>query len=348
MIIDAHLDIAYNALNFGRDYTLSAAETRRREGPRDLDIATVGLPDALKAGLGLVFGTLFVSPAADALHSPIVYHTPEEAHQQALDQLAYYHGLSARHDVVMVERQADMAALLAARARGQQLQGVVVLMEGADPVLAPSQAAEWQARGVRIIGPAWKATRYCGGTGQPGPLTPLGRELMGELRAAGLTLDVSHMAEQSFWDAMGLFDGPVIASHSNCRALVPNSRADRHLSDEMIRELVGRGAVIGTVLYNRFLVEGWTQEQGKRAVGLDAVVAHIDHVCQIAGDALHVGIGSDSDGGFGTEATPREIDTIADLPKIGEALLARGYSQADVDAVMGGNWQRKLGEILPA
>jgi membrane dipeptidase len=221
-------------------------------------------------------------------------------------------------------------------------------MEGADPIRRPDVGAEWYRAGVRIVGPAWSATRYSGGTNAPGPLTQEGRALMREMGDAGLALDVSHMAEQSFWEALELFDGTVIASHSNCRALVPGPREDRHLSDAMIQALIDRDAVIGLVLYNRFLISGWTLEQGKSAVGLDVVVRHVDHICQIAGDARHVAIGSDFDGGFGSEGIPRELDSIADMPRIGDALRSAGFGEADVAAVLGGNWLRKLDQILPA
>lgn len=348
MIIDAHQDIAYNVLTFGRDYTRSVAQTREIEGPRVRDIATLGLPDALRGDVGLVFGTLFVEPA-DSILEPGTkgYSTPDEAHAMAQKQLAVYQRLAEHPHITLVQTRADLAALQAARARGEPRQGIVMLMEGADPIRTPAQASDWHAAGVRLVGPAWRRTRYSGGTGAPGPLTPAGRELMRELRRAGLALDVSHLAEASFWEALELFDGPVVASHANCRALVPNRLPDRHLSDEMIRALVARDAVIGVVLFNRFLDDTWDGAGGKETLGLDAAVRHIDHICQIAGNARHVAIGSDFDGGFGSEAIPRELDTVADLPRIGEALLRAGWREGDVRALLGDNWLRMLDAILP-
>jgi membrane dipeptidase len=348
MIVDAHLDIAYNTLSHGRDYTQSVDAAREHEGQRAEDIAVVGLPDALAGGVGLVFGTLFVAPSEAAHISPLVYRTTEEAHAQALDQLAVYRRLAERPDMMLIETQHDLAALVAAREQGEVVQGIVVLMEGADPIRVPHEVADWQSRGVRIIGPAWKKTRYSCGTGFPGPLTPEGRVLMGEMNRAQIALDVSHMAEESFWQALELFDGPVIASHSNCRALVSEFRPDRQLSDAMIKALIERDGVVGVVLYNKFLLDGWMVEQGKQAVGLDIIVRHIDHICQLAGDARHVGIGSDFDGGFGCEAIPDKLDTIADLSKIGIVLSKHGYTEADIAAILGGNWLRKLEHILPA
>jgi membrane dipeptidase len=268
--------------------------------------------------------------------------------------LQVYRNLAQRDDVCLVQTRDDLHNLQAhhaaytdsATGRAPRL-GIVVLMENADPIRTPDEAAWWQAEGVRIVGPAWKATRYCGGTAQPGPLTPEGRALMGELAHAGLILDTSHMAEESFWQALDLFDGPVIASHSNCRTLVPGSNADRHLSDEMIRALIERDAVIGMVLYNAFLTPDYQKGQPKDRVGIDAVLRHIDHICQLAGSVRHVAIGSDMDGGFGSEGLPRELDSVADLSLVGAALRGAGYSAADTAAIMGGNWLRMLEQALP-
>lgn len=349
LIVDAHEDIAFNAVALKRDYTQPVAVTRAREGEAATDIATLGLPEALAGGVAVVFGTVFVMPAGvEHLPAELVYHDAAEAYAQAQAQLAIYRGLSEHPQIAIVERQADLARVLAAWERGAPQLGIVPLMEGADPIRAPGEVPEWQAAGIRLIGPAWSATRYSGGTRAPGPLTPDGRALVREMSRTGLALDVSHMAEQSFWEALDLFEGVVIASHSNCRALVPGEREDRHLSDAMIKALVEREGVIGIVLYNRFLDSAWQPEQGKAAVGLDAVVRHIDHVCQIAGDARHVAIGSDFDGGFGSEAIPRELDTVADLPRLAAALRAAGFAEEDVAAVMGGNWLRTLERILPA
>lgn len=347
-IIDGHQDIAFNAVALGRDFTRAVVETRAVEGQRSCDIATLGLPDALTGGVGLVFGTLYVAPAsAEHLAGEKVYHTPDEAYAQAHEQLQFYQKLATNPGVVQIQTRRDLAALCESWDAGDPRLGIVVLMEGADPIRTPAEVAEWQAAGVRIVGLAWSQTRYSGGTGAPGPLTGDGRALLQEMRRAGLALDVSHMAEQSFWEALDLFDGPVLASHTNCRALLPGPRADRHLSDDMIRALVARDSVIGVVLYNRFLRADWEIAQGKQAVGLDAVLDQIDHICQIAGNARHAAIGSDLDGGFGAEAIPHEIDSVADLGRIADALANHGYAASDVTAVMGGNWQRALNHVLP-
>ena len=349
LIIDAHEDIAFNVVTLQRDYTQPVAETRSREGERTQDIATLGLPDALASGVGVVFGTIYVMPAGtENLPNKVVYHTAEEAYAQAHDQLAIYRRLAENPRITLLGTRGDLAGVQESWAAGAPRLGLVPLMEGADPIRAPGEVAEWQAAGIRIVGPAWRGTRYSGGTGRPGPLTADGRALVREMGRAGLALDVSHLAEQSFWEAIDLFEGSVLASHSNCRALVPGPQEDRHLSNAMIKALIERDGVIGVVLFNRFLDSSWTLQRGKAALGLEIAVRHIDHICQLAGDARHVGIGSDFDGGFGSESIPREIDTIADLPRLADALLAAGFAEADVAQVMGGNWLRKLESILPA
>jgi len=180
----------------------------------------------------------------------------------------------------------------------------------------------------------------------PGPLTEAGRELMRELAKSRLILDISHMSDESFFQALDLFPGTVIASHSNCRAIVPT---DRQLSDDMIRALIARDGVIGAVFNNPFLVSGWAEAgRVKSQVTLSHVVQHIQHICNIAGDVLHVAVGSDWDGGFGVESTPAEIDTVADLGKLSLVLSGSGFSGGDVRGVMGRNWARILMKALPA
>ncbi len=352
MYVDGHLDIAYNALASRRDFAAGVAAIRAAEQPPDPHVgtATVGLPDLRRGSVGLVFATLFTLPAAadsPGLPADMSYATPEEARAQALAQLDYYRGLADRGLARLILSRDDLAAHRAAWPDDGRL-GIVVLMENGDPIVRPSDVAWWVARGVRIVGPAWQGTRYCGGTRQPGPLTPLGRALLPELAAAGVILDVSHMAEESFWQSLELWPGTLIASHSNCRALVGEHVADRHLSDAMIKALVERDAVIGAVLYNAFLAADYRRGDPKSAYGLEIVVRHIDRICQIAGDARHAAIGSDLDGGLGREHIPRELDSVADMPRLAEALAAHGYADADVAAIMGGNWLRVLERGLPA
>jgi membrane dipeptidase len=347
LIIDAHQDIAWNKLTLNRDFLESVAEKRAREGAQPAHgegSAVVGFPELLAGNVRVVFATLYVAPARpDRTSWGRTYSTPEEAHDQAMDQLAYYSLLAADPRVSIITSRGDLDRVIGG---DRSRIGLIFLMEGADPIVAPDQAKEWFDAGVRIVGPAWSQTRYSGGTRAPGPLTELGRELMPQLERTGIILDTSHMAEQSFFDALELFHGPVIASHSNCRALM-NPAADRQLSDEMIRALIAREGVIGAVIYNNFIQDGWDKTAQKDAVTLADVVKHTRHICDLAGDTRHVGIGSDFDGGFGMESVPREIDTVADLQKLGDALSDASFSDADIANVFGGNWIRLLRRALP-
>jgi membrane dipeptidase len=359
LIVDAHEDLAWNALTFGRDYSRSALATRQAErnslAPSHNGNTLLGLPEYLLGHVAVVFGTLFVSPARRKMGAwdVLTYADAREAHRRYAEQLDYYERLVDEHDQFMqIRGLRDLEAVLAtweAAEIGQRRVGLVPLMEGADGIREPKEAEWWMERGVRVVGLAWAATRYAGGTGEPGPLTPEGRRLLEVIAGLGLILDLSHASDESFLEALERFEGTVMASHANPRARMPGtSHPERFLSDEMILRLAGRGGVIGVVPFNRFLKAGWEASAGKQAVTLEAVVAMIDHVCQVTGSAAHVGFGSDFDGGFGVESAPAEIDTVADLQLVGPALRARGYSENDVAGVLGQNWIQLLRRGLPA
>lgn len=355
LIVDAHEDIAYNALTFGRDYRVSALKKRRDEiaaGAQRSGV-TLGLPEALIGRVGVVFGTIFVTPGDDKSWTPApgeaVYRTPQEAYALGLRQLDYYQRLADEDARIrLIRTRADLDAVLATWGDDQPLkgrqQGIVILMEGADPIVEPRQFEEWYERGVRVVGPAWSTTRYAAGNGHPGTLTPLGRELLEVMASFNAILDVTHLSEKACLAALDSYTGAIIASHSNPRKFCDN---DRHLSDEQIRRLGERDGVIGVVLYNRFLSPRWSRGDDKHTVALNVAVDAIDHVCQLTGSARHAGIGSDFDGGFGTESVPYELDTVADLYQIAGRLQERGYAPGDVEAIMGGNMLRKLTETLP-
>ena len=340
MVIDAHLDLAFNAVSMDADLTLPLAALRATPYGRAAiaagETSLVALPELRAADVRLAFGTVFVQSPSQTFHlTGPTYSTPAEANAQGWAQLRYYHALEARGEVRLVRDRSDLEHALTG---ALPLPALVPLMEGADPIRDIDELAEWRAAGLRIVGLAWSATRFCGGTGMPGPLTPLGRELVPALAEHGFALDTSHLAEESFWQALDRFQGPVLASHSNCRAFVPT---DRQLSDDMIRAIVERDGVIGVVPYNKFLDPQWMPKSGK-TVPIEAVVRHIEHICELAGNTRHVGIGSDFDGGFGVESLPSSIHSVADLHLIGHALREKGWSTADVDAVLHENWARWL------
>lgn len=361
IIVDSHEDLAWNILSFGRDYTRSAHETRALEIGQPVVESNgdtlLGWPDYQRGRVAVVFATLFASPARHLVGNWERIYYPDAdyktAHRLYWTQLETYHRL--------VDSHPDKFQLLASRADlGRVLDhwhsqpenhpvGLLPLMEGADAIEHPSELADWWDFGLRAIGPAWAGTRYCGGTKEPGPLTDEGRALLKAMNDFPFTLDISHMDEPAALQSLDFYEGPVVATHGNCLALLPNYATNRQYSDRVLRELIQRGGVVGLVPYNAFLKVGWLRTSGSRReeVSLANLADHIDHVCQLAGNTRHAGIGSDFDGGFGLQSVPPEIDTIADLHKLSDFLQPRGYSDSDIEAIFGGNWLRYLQENLP-
>jgi membrane dipeptidase len=357
-IFDAHLDLAWSAVFFNRDLTVPLGQVRQREiGMTDEPArgkGTVTFPELRKAGVAVCVATLLARGGPDQKvpqgykRTDLDYVNQDVAHCAAHAQLAYYRLMEQRGVLRMIRTGRELSEHWAAWKRDPQKMplGIILSMEGADPILEPRQAQQWWQLGLRAVGPAhYGQGHYAFGTGVDGPLSRDGVALlrrMGELR---MILDVTHLSDASMSQALDLFDGPVLASHHNCRALVPG---DRQLTDEQIKRLVVRQAVIGVALDAWMLYPGWVRGQTlPKVVGLEAVADHIDRVCQIAGNTAHSGIGSDLDGGFGTEQTPRDLGTIADLQKLAGILAKRGYSPRDVEAIFHGNWLRFFGEALP-
>jgi membrane dipeptidase len=224
---------------------------------------------------------------------------------------------------------------------------LVMTIEGADCVRDIGELEEWWARGVRLIGPAWAGTRFAGGTREPGGLTKEGFALLEGMGVLGFCLDLSHMDEAAALQTLDVYTGQLIASHSNALRLLKGSDSNRHLTDRVIRGLVERDGVIGIVPFNGFLKAGWKRGDRRDELTLQHVAVQIDTICQIAGSANHVGIGSDFDGGFGWQSVPPGIDSIADLQKLVPLLEERGYAPSEIAAILSGNWLRKLRQFLP-
>jgi membrane dipeptidase len=327
-IVDAHLDLSYNALR-GRD-VLAPADKQPAD---DEGIPSVGLPDLRAGGVGLICATIFCLPV-DEKHAG--YRTADEARDVALHHLAWYRNQVSDGRMRLACRPNDLSA------NENAAQAAILLMEGADPLRSPREVDEWFAAGLRIVGLAWRKTLHAGGTATPGPLTPLGRQTIAAMDRHGMIHDLSHLAEESFWQLLDTTGGPVMASHSNCRAIVPT---DRQLSDEMIRAVARRGGAIGINFFDKFL--GPPAEHGKRRATLGDVVTHVKHMCDLIGDARHVGLGTDMDGGLGREQIPVEIRTSADLPKVADALSQSGFSDRDVSGILGNNWVEFFRRTLP-
>jgi membrane dipeptidase len=360
IIVDAHEDIAWNILTFGRDYSRAAADTRQLEAgngsiaPTANEDTLLGWPDYQRGQVAIVFGTLFASPVRRKTGEWDImsYKDPDSAYRLYRRQAEAYYELQDRHpdQFRLVASQADLKTVLA-QVGGQHTPypvGLVLSMEGADCIRKPSELEEWWELGVRLIGPAWAGTRYCGGTGEPGGLTEDGQTLLKEMAGMGFVLDISHMDIQAVRESLDLYPGAIIASHANAAACVPGYSGNRHLPDEAIRGLLERDGIIGVIPYCHFLKADWKKEDGHAGITLETLAGHIDHICQLAGDPFHVGLGSDFDGGFGLESVPEDVDTIADLQKLVPILAQRGYTQADITAILGGNWSRLLQENLPS
>lgn len=363
LYFDAHLDLAWNGVDWNRDLKQEVAAIRDRETALNLagkgrSANTVSFPALRRGGVGLGIATLLArlhrSDQAPGFQVRGFnrYEDMAGAHGSARGHVAYYEALQEEGVIRLITHKTHLAEMAKAWEGGVAKPGTplgyILSMEGADPIVHPRQVEAWWKWGLRVVGPAhYGISTYSHGTATPGGLMPLGPDLLREMRRVGMVLDVTHLADQAFDEAMDLFDGPVLASHHNCRALVPDQR---QLTDDQIRRLISRGAVIGAALDTWMLVPGW--ERGKTTVaetgvGLKHVADHIDRVCQIAGNCRHSGLGTDLDGGFGTEQSPGDLDTIADLPRLEPILRARGYSQADMELIASGNWLRFFGEHLP-
>lgn len=358
-IIDSHLDIAWNALSFDRDLTLEVDRLRQNEqGLTDepsLGRCTTSLPELNRANVRVCVGTLLArsSPAQDLnrhrSRTDLEHATQSIAHAAARGQLAYYRQLESLGHLQFITGSDELASYwsesVGSDAKRPPL-GMILSMEGCDPITKPGEVEAWFNLGLRAAGPVhYGHSHYAAGTGVTGRLTDQGIELLREFDRLGVILDVTHLCDDSFDHAMELFQGHILASHHNCRSLVPGNR---QLTDEQITRLIERGAVIGTALDAWMLYPGWQRGITQPSVvGMDAVADHIDHVCQLAGNAEHAAIGSDLDGGFGTEQTPHDLNTIADLHKLDALLAARGYSDGDIDGIFHGNWLRFFTNALP-
>jgi membrane dipeptidase len=360
IIVDAHADIAYNMLKYGRDYTRSADETRRLEagGPnvQDNEDTLLGWPDYQRGQVAVIFSTLFATPARwhKSGNDLQVYKTYDEAHKLYREQLLTYHRMtdSIPDKFRLVTTVRDLDLILdhwqnPSPEQGHPV-GMVPLMEGAEAIRDLSELEEWYELGLRLIGPAWVGTRYSGGWREPGPLTKEGRKLLSAMSDYNYILDLSHMDEKATLEALDTYNGPIVATHGNCLSLLPNYDSNRQFSDRVLEGIIERDGMVGLVPYTPYLKAGWTVGKNRREeVPLRLVADHIDHVCQIAGDSLHAGIGSDFDGGLGLQSVPPEIDTVADLQNLVSLLGTRGYSETDIANILGGNWIARLKRDLP-
>jgi len=332
LIIDAHLDLAWNALQWNRDlqqsmYTIRAQESNLSGAGRGQ--GTVAFTEMRKGRVALCFATLLARSTGHPVPN-LDYSSPLQAYAAAQGQLAYYHALSESGEARLIKDLTELNNHIleweqweSDIQKTQPPPGLIISMESADPILKPDQLPAWKEAGIRIIGPAhYGPGRYAGGTSTELCLTHDGTALLQEMERLDIFLDVTHLSDEAFWEALDIFSGTVIASHNNCRTLVPHQR---QFDDKQIRAIIDHDGVIGAAFDNWMIRPGWVRgAKDNERVVIEHVVDHIDHICQIAGSAKHAAIGSDLDGGFGREQSPADLDTIADLQKLVDILTKRG------------------------
>ncbi len=371
LIIDAHLDLAMNAMEWNRDLCKSVQEIRARElnmtDKPDRGKGTVSLP-ALRAGnIGLVVATQIARyVAADSLLKG--WHSPEQAWAQTQGQLAWYRAMEAAGEMTQITCLPELEEHLLLWQDSNVIHlntdgtkkisdlipninkpiGYPLSLEGADSLITLDHLHIAYGYGLRAVGPGhYGPGRYANGTDSSGGLNEMGIALLKEMQQLGMILDATHLCDDAFWNAMELYDGCIWASHNNCRTLVNHNR---QFSNEMIQTLIQKDAVIGGSLDAWMMVPGWIRGKSDpvtAGVSLDIAVDNIDHICQLTGSSRHAGIGSDLDGAFGKEQCPHDLDTISDLQKITGLLQRRGYKNEDIENIMNENFIRFLKKALP-
>lgn len=346
-LFDAHLDLSMNAMDWNRDVRQSVADNRKRETGQtdkpDRGNNTVSFPEMRKGNIGLCVATQIARYVAPDNPLP-GWHSQEQAWAHTQGQLAWYRTMEEAGELTPITDIASLDKQLASWTTEEKHPiGYILSLEGADSIVNFNYLERAYAYGLRALGPAhYGPGVYAYGTNSEGGIGQKGRELLREMERLHIILDTTHLCDQSFWEALDNFNGHVWASHSNCRALVNHNR---QFDDDQIRELINRGAVIGGVLDTWMMVPGWIKGKStpeELNVSLEQLIDNYDHICQLAGNSLHIGIGSDLDGGFGKEQSPKDINTIADLQKIPNLLRKRGYSEEDIENIASKNWIRFL------
>ena len=364
LIIDLHLDLAWDALFWNRDLTLSAHEVRRQDAAdaslmaKDFDtgLCTVTFPEMRRGSVGIMLSTIMsrIQPRADRWRDGM--RTQEQAIGVGRGHLAYYQAMVRRGDIKPVKDLADLDEAVACWQRPDDDSPIyhILSMESADPIAGPDDVEFWWDAGLRVVGPAhFGHNTYIHGTGTVGGLKPPAKALYKAMREAGMILDITHMADQAVKESLDLWDGPIMASHCMCRGIVPGQR---HLDDWMIQEVIARDGVIGLVFCQFFMDPeiAWEQlppqsEKAPKKYGMEGLIPHLEHIANLAGGSTkNIGIGTDMDGGFGAESTPKGIDTIADLQGFGPVLRDAGYSEDEVNGIFHGNALRLFRRVWGA
>ena len=351
-IFDAHLDLAMNALEWNRDLTWTVEDLRKSEigmtDKPDRGKNTVSLTAMRKGNIGLCVATQIARYVKKSSKLP-GWNSPHQAWAQTQGQLAWYKAMEDIGEMVQITNTEQLDHHLALWRNDDDSKkpiGFILSLEGADSIVNMDYLEKSYESGLRAIGPAhYGPGTYAHGTDSVGGIGAKGRELLKKIEELNLILDATHLFDVSFWETMKVYNGPVWASHNNCRKFVNHNR---QFSDEQINELISRDAVIGVALDAWMMVPNWVRGEStpeSMGVTLEQMIDNIDHICQLAGNSLHAGIGTDLDGAFGKEQSPADLDTIADLQKVPGMLAKRGYSETDIENIMSQNFLRFIRRV---
>lgn len=309
-VVNSHLDSILQVLNHDLNYLEST-------GCWHSD-----LPRIKAGGVDLLVFAIYVEPK----------YIPERAKERTTQMLnAIKELVQASSELELVLCAADLDRI---RAAGKI--GIMIAIEGADGIQKLEDLTEFYHQGVRMLSFTWNyGNLLADGVKEKNPrgLTELGKECLALMNELGIIVDLSHLAEPGFWDVIKYSKSPVIASHSNARALASHPR---NLTDEQLVAIKDSGGVVG------LCYEPWFLRDGGKNVTIDDIVRHYAYMAELIGSQA-VGLGTDFDG---IQVTPKGMEDIAQTPFLTKELLARGISKADVKLVMGENFSRIFQQII--
>tara|TARA_B100001175_G_C19508800_1_gene642428 strand:- start:49 stop:1191 length:1143 start_codon:yes stop_codon:yes gene_type:complete len=360
--VDGHLDLATNAMTLNRDLTQNVDDLRNLEKAlgltdfQDRGNGTVSLPELRKGNIGLVITTLISRYSSTGEKIEIMdlpgWHSPEQAFANAMAQLEWYRQMELIGEMKAITTRKELKAHIS-KWNGEEYMdkkpiGYILALEGADSVVNLDYLYLYHEKGLRSIGIShFGIGRYAAGTHSDGSgLTKKGEELLNEMNSLSMFLDMTHFTDKGFYQALDIYDGKIIASHQNCRSLV---EGERQFTDDQIKCVIERGGIIGGALDAWMLHPNFQMNQDdpkEMGIGLEKLVDHFDHICQLSGNCRHIGFGSDLDGLFGLEQTPYDMNTIADLQKFQFILKSRGYNDDDIEHIFFKNWINVLHDVL--
>ena len=352
-IIDIHLDLSMNAIEWNRDLTQSVLQINAQEkdliDKPDRGKATVSLQAMREGNIGFCVATQIARYVKS--NNPLPgWNSPTQAWAQTQGQLAWYRAMEKAGEMIQIIDKKGLQNHLDLWSSSEPNKpiGYLLNLEGADSIVTLDHLHRAYKQGLRAIGPAhYGPGTYAHGTNSEGGLGTKGKELLNEIEKLNMILDVTHLCDQSFWEAIDHYNGKMWASHSNCRSLVPNQR---QISNLQIKELIARKAIIGMAFDAWMMIPKWQKgisNPKKSDLVIETIIDHIDHICQLSGNSNHIALGTDLDGGFGKEQCPYDLETISDLQKMDALLKKRGYSENDIQKILNQNAINFLMGALP-